>query len=192
MKKTVTLIIAFAMALSLAACGGNKEAETATTKDVQAEAQDGKEVDTEKEPEESSTEDEGLTVEEPSAEIAEPAAEEFKYHYDAAYEGVIITAYNGEEQAIRIPAELDGDPVVCVSSLFYNKNITHIEIPDSVTEIGEGAFSGCSSLTEITIPDSVTRIYWGAFHCEGLKVTYQGQEYICEIGSGDWWVGLYY
>lgn len=38
-------------------------------------------------------------------------------------------------------------------------------IPDSVTNIGYGAFFGCAALTEITIPDSVTYIGYGAFSC---------------------------
>ena len=42
-------------------------------------------------------------------------------------------------------------------------NLTSITIPDSVTSIGEGAFSGCSNLTSITIPDSVTSIGEEAF-----------------------------
>ena len=42
-------------------------------------------------------------------------------------------------------------------------------IPDSVTSIGDWAFSGCSSLTSITIPDSVTSIGDWAFHgCSSL------------------------
>jgi hypothetical protein len=42
-------------------------------------------------------------------------------------------------------------------------------IPDSVTTIGEWAFSGCSSLTSITIPDSVTTIGTYAFQgCRSL------------------------
>ena len=36
-------------------------------------------------------------------------------------------------------------------------------IPDSVTSIGDWAFSGCSSLSSLVIPDSVTSIGDGAF-----------------------------
>ncbi|HHU84676.1 MAG TPA: leucine-rich repeat protein [Clostridiales bacterium] len=42
-------------------------------------------------------------------------------------------------------------------------------IPDTVTAIGNAAFSGCEGLTEIKIPDSVTSIGYGAFSdCTGL------------------------
>jgi hypothetical protein len=41
-----------------------------------------------------------------------------------------------------------------------------ITIPNSVTTIGDGAFSGCRNLTSVTIPNSVTAISEGAFyHC---------------------------
>ena len=48
-------------------------------------------------------------------------------------------------------------------------NFTKLTIGDSVTKIGNYAFSGCSSLTSITIPDSVTSIGRNAFHyCRNL------------------------
>lgn len=34
---------------------------------------------------------------------------------------------------------------------YFCKGLTSIEIPDSVTSIGEGAFSGCSSLASISV-----------------------------------------
>ena len=44
-----------------------------------------------------------------------------------------------------------------------------VSIPDSVTNIGDGAFSNCSGLTNVTIPSSVTNIESSAFYnCSGL------------------------
>jgi hypothetical protein len=56
-------------------------------------------------------------------------------------------------------------------------------IPDTVTEVDEQAFSGCSLLTEITIPDSVTKIGKGAFAgCMGItEITIP--ENVTEIGD---------
>ena len=45
------------------------------------------------------------------------------------------------------------------------KLITHIEIPNSVTSIGQYAFRDCHRLESITIPNSVTSIGFAAFDC---------------------------
>ena len=45
----------------------------------------------------------------------------------------------------------------------YKAKETNYTIPNSVTTIGEGAFSGCDSLTSINIPNSVTTIGEDAF-----------------------------
>ncbi len=51
----------------------------------------------------------------------------------------------------------------------YCDSLTSIEIPESVTAIGDSAFRGCSSLTSIEIPDSVTTIGNCAFYeCSSL------------------------
>ena len=47
--------------------------------------------------------------------------------------------------------------------------LTSVTIPNSVTSIGYEAFRDCTSLTSITIPNSVTSIGWSAFFgCSGL------------------------
>ena len=49
------------------------------------------------------------------------------------------------------------------------KLATNFVIPNSLTEIPDYVFSGCTSLKSITIPDSITRIGHSAFHsCTGL------------------------
>ena len=48
-------------------------------------------------------------------------------------------------------------------------NVTSIEIPNSVSTIGNSAFKGCSGLTTVTIPNSVTSIGKSAFDsCSSL------------------------
>lgn len=58
-----------------------------------------------------------------------------------------------------------------------------VVLPDKVTEIGEHAFGGCSSITSITIPEGVTSIGEDAFNnCSSLiSITIPGS--ITEIGE---------
>ena len=69
----------------------------------------------------------------------------------------------------------DGEVTKIVDAAFYGYNtdcskLTSVIIPDSVTEIGIGAFDSCTSLTSVTIPDSVTEIGDNPFVlCTNLK-----------------------
>ena len=61
------------------------------------------------------------------------------------------------------------DNVKKVIIAFRNKDVSYT-IPNSVTSIGDYAFSGCESLSSIVIPDSVTCIGGSAFeYCESLS-----------------------
>ena len=51
---------------------------------------------------------------------------------------------------------------------FHIRAISTVKIGNSVTTIGNYAFSNCSGLTSITIPNSVTSIGMGAFRGSGL------------------------
>ncbi len=63
------------------------------------------------------------------------------------------------------------DSVTTIGDLAFSDcdSLTKVTIGDSVKTIGDFAFRWCDSLTEVTIPDSVTTIGSGAFyHCDSL------------------------
>ena len=62
-----------------------------------------------------------------------------------------------------------GVKVIVNRAFLYCKFLTNINIPNSVTSIGEAAFWGCESLTNINVPNSVTTIGCSAFMgCKSL------------------------
>lgn len=80
--------------------------------------------------------------------------------------GQILLKYRGTEENVQIPENV----TVIGDEAFSYCSIISITIPDSVEEIGCGAFLGCSSLLSITIPDSVKEIGDYAFAlCNSLK-----------------------
>lgn len=67
--------------------------------------------------------------------------------------------YNSDSESIDIP-----DTITEIGEFaFARSGITSIEIPEGVTKIGYAAFYHCDELTEIVIPDSVTEIGSSAF-----------------------------
>ena len=79
-----------------------------------------------------------------------------------------------EFNELNIPAYINGIPVTIIKDDFtvgiFADYITSIVIPDTVTYIGDNAFSNCSRLFKINIPDSVTSIGKSAFaSCSNLK-----------------------
>lgn len=111
---------------------------------------------------------------------------------------VTITGYLGEEINIVIPEEINGWTVSSIGAFafagsdvfrivlpdtvsfveeyaFSNcKNLTHVELQSydiwGVSEIGTGAFGGCTALKEITLPDTLEHIGSRAFAGSGLTM----------------------
>ncbi len=63
------------------------------------------------------------------------------------------------------------NPLLYAKHLYINgAEVTNLEIPNSVKNIGVAAFAGCTSATSVTIPSSVTSIGdWAFYECSGLK-----------------------
>ena len=83
-----------------------------------------------------------------------------------------ITGYSGNATALYIPGEIDGHEVVAIGdSAFENRtDLRTVMIPDSVTRINIGAFSGCINLANITLSKKIEKIGENAFYnCDSLQ-----------------------
>lgn len=92
-------------------------------------------------------------------------------YYKDADNNIHIKEYSGNDADVVIPYEIDGAPVTVIGEdAFRNSEIKSIILPDTLTTIQRGAFSGCEQLTAITIPKNVTALGSGVFNsCESLK-----------------------
>jgi hypothetical protein len=77
--------------------------------------------------------------------------------------GVVINGYDGKAGAVRIPDKINNLPVVGIEELGFSDNetrkiLTSVVIPNTVTTIGSGAFTGCTKLTSVTLPAGLTTI----------------------------------
>ena len=76
---------------------------------------------------------------------------------------------------LKVPYELNGTNsikegvrIIC-DEAFLDLSLRSLVIPDSVTSIGNSAFSGCKSLESLVIPDGVTSIGYCVFRgCSSL------------------------
>ena len=60
--------------------------------------------------------------------------------------------------------------VIAIDAFNGCKELTHVDFPQSVNEIGGMAFNGCSKLCDITIPETINKINLFAFkNCSGIN-----------------------
>ncbi|MCL2380556.1 MAG: leucine-rich repeat domain-containing protein [Treponema sp.] len=96
---------------------------------------------------------------------------------------VSITGYRGRATDVRIPPQIRGRSVTWIDvRAFYMRGLTSVTIPDTVTNIWGGAFSG-NQLSNLIIPDSVTNIWEGAFSGNQLSNVIIPDS-VTTIGSG--------
>lgn len=106
------------------------------------------------------------------------------YTFEEIEGGLKITAYNGSDAQIKLPATAQSGKTVLEigSKAFQNKTtISKVEIPDGYTKIGDYAFDGCTGLASIVIPATVTNIAQYAFQNTGLT-SIELQEGLTTIG----------
>lgn len=100
-----------------------------------------------------------------------------------------LTVYGCDDfnvKSITIPSTLYGYKVTKIDQMafFKLKKLQSVSIPETVEEIGKGAFGQCISLTNLNIAYGVTKISAGAFAgCEALKEVYLPDS-VTIIGKG--------
>ena len=79
---------------------------------------------------------------------------DLEYRFVDSYNNIEITGYTGSDEAVVIPAEINGYNVLGIGKNAFQDNnvITSVSIPQTVTYIDEFAFSGCTALTSVTMP----------------------------------------
>ena len=76
------------------------------------------------------------------------------FTYESTEGGVTVTGYTGGEIVVVIPDTLDGNPVVAIAEKAFagNGSLKAVSVPDTVTDIGKGAFEGCKAMTSLRTP----------------------------------------
>ena len=102
------------------------------------------------------------------------SAAEWNFSQNIKIQNGQITEYRGTGGNIVIPASVWGEPVTSIGKDAFNgikkesrNKLIGVSIPNSVTSIGQGAFS-YNELTSVTIPNSVTSIGFNAFSSNKL------------------------
>lgn len=102
------------------------------------------------------------------------------YYINVVNGAAVITIYNGHDRVVNIPSSLDGYTVTEVSdSAFKNRDgsadIQEINVPDSVTEIGNYAFEDLPELKKVTIGKGVKSLcvnaFWGTSKLQAISVS---------------------
>ena len=91
-----------------------------------------------------------------------------------------LIAYRAKETNYTIPNSVT---TIGEDAFSYCNSLTSINIPNSVTTIGEGAFSNCGSLTSINIPPSVTSIENDVFFDCGSLTSINIPDTVTRIGD---------
>jgi len=71
------------------------------------------------------------------------------YTYKSNGSNIVLTNYTGTSKNVVVA---DGCTEIAEKAFANNTTVESISVPNSVTKIGKGAFSGCSSLKQITLP----------------------------------------
>ena len=180
MKKKYLIAMIISMVLALSACGGNEGAATEGKDSVTKteSTSDGEKKDSKKNE---------VSLEALENLEASPA-EDFEFMPDGMNpNGWSLYGYNGKDEMVVIPEEVDGKKVVSIISEAFGEGsgVKAVKIPDSVEvisrgfegnedlqyvvfgnglkEIGDCAFQGCNALERVELNEGLEKLGANAF-----------------------------
>lgn len=160
-RKIFVFMLCAALCVSLCACGNSDKQETADNSSAGTAA---------------AVTAEPVVTPEPFEPIdwetvAENPATDFTYQiFD---DSVQIDTYVGTGAVVRIPATIEGLPVMYTADDIFmnNTTITHVYLPDELKYMGECCFLGCTSLKQVRLSEETYDIPRAAFSgCSELRV----------------------
>lgn len=109
---------------------------------------------------------------------------DFEY-YENEEKGITVYSYLGNATEATVPESISGKPVTRIGryAFYLNDSVEKVTLPDTVTVIGEGAFSRCAALNYIVFSNAITTIGEKAFYnCDRL-VSVTLPDKLTEIGA---------
>lgn len=99
-----------------------------------------------------------------------PAVVRAQFTFTTNNDVITIMGYTGAGGVVIIPGTTNGYPVASIGmNAFASKFLSKVIIPNSVTNVGSGAFNGAYGLTNISVGSGVTNIGVLAFNnCRSL------------------------
>ena len=100
--------------------------------------------------------------------------------------GVKLTGYTGHDQNLVIPAEINGKTVTEIGDGCFSGNAwpQQVTVPEGVVRLGDYSFECCSLMQKIDLPGSLETIGSGAFSGCGSLTSADMSEGITSIGDG--------
>ena len=86
------------------------------------------------------------------------------YSYEVTEGGIVITGYDGGEEAAEVPAFLEGKPVTQIGPYaFSGRPVRSLSLPPGITRMGRYALYNCGNLEELSFYGRLKDIGAGAF-----------------------------
>ena len=95
----------------------------------------------------------------------------FLYDLNSSTKEATIIDYVGTDSDVKVPSAFNGYVVTKIAdSAFKNTSIKSIDLPYTLTEVGNNAFENCTSLVECLLPISITDVGTDLFRgCTSIK-----------------------